>query len=133
MSGRYFKRDGTPVETWAEIGMSDDVKHVGFSSKDNITVSTDFTGVNIGNEDSVLLFETIVKGGLLDGKSFRYHTEKEATEGHQNVCLEAFEKPSNEVKELGDLLAGLNVEEPYRVAQSLVEHGVNLKIRSNNE
>ena len=49
-----------------------------------IQISTAFLGINyaFSKKDEPLLFETLIKGGPLDGHTWRYSTWEQAEEGH---------------------------------------------------
>lgn len=128
---RYYKRDGTPVETWAEIELNDSNKEVLTDTVGSVIVSTGFLGINAGTDDKPLIFETTVTGGLLDGETRRYFDETEALKGHRKMLVEASKPLSNEVKQLGDILASLGVLTPFKIARELVNLGVMPPDRNN--
>lgn len=88
----FFLLDGkTPVrvhtwDEWVEPFQRQN-RVVAESVIGDARVSTVFLGINhSGNDNSPVLFETLVDGGVLDELMWRYHTWEDAEAGHQRVC-----------------------------------------------
>lgn len=122
--GRYYKRDGTAVETWSEIPVEDLGFHVGDTMLDNtVTVTTVFTGFNLGSDNEPKIFETLVHGGYYDGSRELYFKESDATEGH-NKWVKVVSMPlSEEVMLLGNLVSEVESMNPYKIAEHLINSG----------
>lgn len=70
-------------ERWGEWYLKAD-RHVGLDKiTEDIEVSTVFLARNNGFRGRIVLFETMVFGGDLDGERIRYETWDEAEEGHK--------------------------------------------------
>lgn len=122
---RYYLRDSTPVETWSEIPVADLQNYVADTKlEDNeVSVTTVFTGFNVGTDDEPKIFETLVHGGYHDGERSTYFTEEEALKGHDIMVSKASEKLPDEVRKLGDMIASIGETNAYKLAQGLIEKG----------
>lgn len=69
------------LEEWSR-SFNYDGRHVGRTQVLDFEVSTVFLGIDRGYED-LMIFETLVFGGKLDGYMWRYSTYEEAERGHQ--------------------------------------------------
>ena len=95
MKPGYWILDGTtPVQVddltaWA-IWFEGAERHVGYTKRLNVTVSTVFLGIdhNFGSEGDPVLFETMVFGGKHDGVCRRSSTWEQAEAQHKAVCDE---------------------------------------------
>lgn len=69
---------------WAKWFESADRKVAKTTISPDVEISTVFLGLDHSFKDnSLALFETMVFGGILDGKMERYSTWQEAEEGHK--------------------------------------------------
>lgn len=90
--------DGKPqnssAEEWSEWNKNYQNKQVAEtfveqSNGDKIRVSTVFLGLDHAfDEDTPILFETLVFEGPMDEEMFRYSTIEEAQEGHKKMVRE---------------------------------------------
>lgn len=93
MRSEFYILDGHQVvpckdiETWGAF-MTPENKRVARTEKNGITVSTVFLGMDHswGQPGRPIVFETMVFGGEHDQEMDRYHTWKEALEGHKEMC-----------------------------------------------
>ena len=72
--------------TWARFFEDIDNRRVANDFIGKIQISTVFLGIdhNFG-KGKPLLFETMIFGGEKDGEQYRWHTWKEAEEGHKKI------------------------------------------------
>lgn len=76
--------------TWRKWMASTD-RVIDRTEKNGIVVITIFVGVDMSISDAgPFVFETIVAGGDLDGKNWRYASQPAAKRGHKEVCRMAF-------------------------------------------
>jgi hypothetical protein len=73
--------------TWARA-FEKQGRHVAFSEKDGVKVSTVFLGLDhrFGDSGPPLIFETMIFGGEHDQYQERYSTWEEAEAGHKVAC-----------------------------------------------
>ena len=72
--------------TWLEHADRKICRDVSFGDDGFVTVSTVFLGLNHSfGGDKPVLFETMIFGGEHDELQARYHTRKEAEEGHETI------------------------------------------------
>lgn len=121
---RYYKRDGTSVEAWSEIPTEDLGVHVGDTMLNNtITVTTVFTGFNLGSDSEPKIFETLVHGGYYDGSRELYFKESEAFKGHDK-WVDIVSRPLPEdVDFLGNLISEAEDTNAYKIAEHLINSG----------
>lgn len=86
------------TEAWANC-FTDSCQHVADDQLGDVRVSTVFLALdhNFSGEGPPLLFETMVFGGVEDGRQWRYSTWREAEEGHAVVIQsvrQAMKRPS---------------------------------------
>jgi hypothetical protein len=97
MPNYYYKLEGqTPVAVesfmeWSLWIMSANTTVMLNELNDSI-ISTRFVGIDLnpgGNSKSQpMVFETLVMGGVFDGKINRYPTWDEAIQGHLKICTQ---------------------------------------------
>ncbi|MHC5718256.1 MAG: hypothetical protein ACYTX0_40775 [Nostoc sp.] len=96
----YYKLEGqTPVAVesfveWSLWIMSANTTVMINELKDSI-ISTRFVGIDLNParcnfESEPMVFETLVMGGVLDGKKNIYPTWDEAIQGHIKICTQVF-------------------------------------------
>ena len=97
MSNQYYKLEGQSVvalESFMEwsLWISDANTTVMINEIHNCIISTNFVGINLQlcNCNKPMVFETLVMGGVLDGKRNFYPTWDEAIQGHLKICTQAF-------------------------------------------
>lgn len=81
--------DGQEWSAWIERSAA--LRHVAFyEGPDGVGVSTTFVGIDLAMGEYVhpSLWETMVRGGPLDGKTRRYWTRVDAVRGHVEVVQE---------------------------------------------
>lgn len=100
---QYYKLDGqTPValesfiewNLWMARARFADTT-VMYNELNDCLISTKFVGIDLnpGSSNSnaqPMVFETLVMGGLLDGKKNLYPTWDEAIIGHLKICTQVF-------------------------------------------
>lgn len=87
---RYYDVDGKPLEVleWAALFEQRRAGggwwQIGYTEIGEAMVSTVWCGIdhNFFDDGSPLIFETLVRGGPLDGEIERYSTKQEAADGH---------------------------------------------------
>lgn len=122
--GRYYRRDGSAVETWAEIPIDELQNKIGDTNIGSINVATIFTGYNLGSEDKPKIFETIVHGGMYDKSREVYSSEKAALKGHKKwVNLSSVDVPED-IAILGNAISSAGDLNAYRIAKYLIENGI---------
>ena len=122
---RYYLRNNTPVETWAEIPVEDLSKPVADTFISNeVNVSTVFTGYNLGTDDEPKIFETLVHGGYYDGTRSTYFNEAEALKGHEYWVEKASVELPEGVNRLADIILEIGETNAYKLAQQLIEKGI---------
>lgn len=86
----------TDLRTWGRFLENIKNRRVAQDVIDNVKVSTVFLGLdhNFG-EGKPLLFETMIFGGERDEEEWRWHTWKEAEEGHKKIVKELKSKNNN--------------------------------------
>jgi hypothetical protein len=67
-------------------------KTIALNSIRDVTVSTVFLGIYIGESKHPLLFETMVFGGKMDKYQMRYSDYDMAIEGHHEICKKVIEE-----------------------------------------
>lgn len=80
-----YDKLGKPIdmETWDRLRGDMAYSRVGADKVGNVEVSTVWLGMNHAWQPGhILIFETMVFGGPLDGEMSRYATEAEAQSGH---------------------------------------------------
>ncbi len=89
-NGKYVLVNGKPklepdLIKWAKwYEVSDEERIVGKTSINDVEVSTVFLGLDHGfGNNRVILYESMVFGGVLDGEENRYSTLVEAWKGHR--------------------------------------------------
>lgn len=120
--GRYYNRKGEEVETWEAAqngGLLENILED--KAEEGVTVTTVFTGFNLGTDDAPKIFETIIHGGFYDGYSETYFHEEDAISGHKRLLSKASEPLPERVKALGDIIASTQETNPYRIAYKLIE------------
>ncbi|MEH1796418.1 MAG: hypothetical protein V7L17_27845 [Nostoc sp.] len=90
----YYKLDGhTPIpvdfEEWATWRTTANTQVIFSIFQSNISVSTVFTGINIGTIKEPKIFESLVMGGSCDGQKRFYSNWDEAISGHYHLLLES--------------------------------------------
>jgi hypothetical protein len=98
MPNRYYKLEGqTPVavESFIEwtLWMASADTGVMYNELNDCLVSTKFVGIDLNpgssnSQSQPMVFETLVMGGVLDGKKNRYPTWDDAIQGHLKICTE---------------------------------------------
>lgn len=115
---RYFHRDGTPAETYDEI--VEEVSEIAEDTIDGITVETTFFGINCGTWDNLKTFSTIINGGMFLGEYY-YSSEEEALAGHKEWVEKVSTPVPPKVQELADFISSIGSNNPYIIAQYILE------------
>jgi hypothetical protein len=101
----YYDIDGNPISLEEWMAARKGREHISEqiarteSRRDDITVSTVFTGLNLTPlADKPMIFETMVFGVYFhrwaeDNYTRRYSTKAEALAGHEEVCKLVFGEP----------------------------------------
>lgn len=94
---QYYKLQGREVvpatrEEFAEMFENDDARRVGRTTRNGVTVSTVFLGLDHGFGETAqpVVFETMVFGGPDDEYQERCCTYAEAEAMHERACQTAF-------------------------------------------
>lgn len=132
---RYYNRKGEEVETWEATqtegildSLLEDTPILG------VTVTTVFTGFNVGTDDDPKIFETLIHGGFHDGQRETYFLESDAVLGHKKWVQIASESLPSDVQTLGDMIADSGETNPYKVAKKLLEtKGIEIKTMSDKD
>jgi len=87
--GKNHELIETDLMTWGKFFEDGKNRQVAFDIIGEAQISTVFLGLdhNFG-EGEPLLFETMIFGGKRDQEQWRWHTWKEAKEGHQKIVEE---------------------------------------------
>lgn len=88
-----FDREGSPIDAieWSRYIQDNNYRVVALTETDEAQVSTVWLGVNhnaFGGPP--LIFETMVFGGIYNGRIQRYSTLHAARLGHAEMCKEVF-------------------------------------------
>jgi hypothetical protein len=92
LDGRTPRRVTNFIEWATEFEQSINNKQVALTELGDVTVSTVFIGIDsyaIFHGQAPQLFETMIFGGPLDMRTWRYTTWDEAEAGHENAVREA--------------------------------------------
>lgn len=100
MTSQFYKLEGqTPVPVgsfmeWSLWIMSASTTVMINELRDCI-ISTRFVGIDLNSgscnfESQPMVFETLVMGGVMDGKKNLYPTWDEAIQGHLKICTQVF-------------------------------------------
>lgn len=90
----YYKLDGhTPIpvdfEEWAAWRTTANTQVILSVIHSFISVSTVFTGINIGTVEKPKIFESLVTGGSCDREKRFYSTWDEAVQGHYGLIIQS--------------------------------------------
>ncbi|MEH2032236.1 MAG: hypothetical protein V7K67_21740 [Nostoc sp.] len=95
MFGRYYKLQGqSPIiaESFLDwcLWMASADTRVMVNDIYNVNISTVFVGINLDPQQSgePMIFETLVMGGVLDGKRNHWSTWEQAMQGHLKICAQ---------------------------------------------
>ena len=100
--GCYYNRQGQEIDSnkWSQLLGAKDYKIVKHTRINEVGVSTVWLGIDysIGEENSLIIFETMIFGGEHDQYQERYSTEEEALEGHKKAVNLVLKKKKRKVK-----------------------------------
>lgn len=96
---RYYKRDGTPIESleeWGNLMEDSNYKIVKQTTIGKVLISTVWLGLdhNFLLKGPPMIFETMVFKGSLDGEQERYETEEQAKTGHEEMIKRVKGEPN---------------------------------------
>lgn len=94
MLNRYYKlEEHTPIavdfEEWAAWRTTANTQVILSVIHSSISVSTVFTGINIGTVEQLKIFESLVTGGSCDREKRFYSTWDEAVQGHYDLIIQS--------------------------------------------